>query len=117
MARNFKQFRYYKDGSSKNIPANFSKFTIALEDFINSDTGKSYFPIYKLGIQTLPGVKFYLNDKQRLNKGVVINNTGIFELDLKDKVEIDSLIFDPISLKTIGENENAYLLVDIIYEE
>ena len=121
MAKKFKQFRYYGDRSSKNIPAyqsdeeqGFTKSTIALEDFINPDTGKSYFPIYKLGIQGLPGTKFYINNN---DAGVLINNTGIFELDLKDNIVINSLLIDPQSLKNIDNNKNSCLLIDIIYED
>lgn len=117
MARNFKQFRYYGNENLNNEPKNFSTATIALEDFINPDTEKKYFPIYKLGIQGLPGTKFYINDKNRIGPGVLINNTGVFELDLKDNIVIDSLLIDPQSLRNINNNKNSYLLIDIIYED
>ena len=117
MAKKFKQFRYYGDENLNNEPANFCTTTIALENFINPDTESSYFPIYKLGIQGLPGTKFYINDKNRNDTGVLINNTGIFELDLKDNIVIDSLLIDPQSLENINNNKNSCLLIDIIYED
>jgi hypothetical protein len=36
-------------------------------------------PIVQLGIQSVPGTKFYLNGS---NNPIIIGNTGIYELDL-----------------------------------
>jgi hypothetical protein len=43
--------------------------------------------------------------------------TGTFELDLKDNIEITALTFDNESINMIRDNHNAYLIIDIIYEE
>lgn len=74
-------------------------------------------PIYQIGIQSLPGTKFYLNESQ---DPVMIGATGIYELDLHEKSTISGLRFDPESVKTIEEALNigtGYLIVDIVYEE
>ncbi len=74
-------------------------------------------PIYQIGIQSLPGTKFYLNESQ---DPVMIGSTGIYELDLHEKSTISGLRFDPESVKTIEKALNTgtgYLIVDIVYEE
>lgn len=139
MGRKYKQFRFYGASNEMNEPKGFDGNNL---NELTNENGKPYFPIYKLGIQTFPGFKFYINeDKNNENQGIIINNTGIFELDLKDKITINSLRFDPKSLgiiekKDTGDDQssnnqeddtdddqssnnrlNAYLLIDIIYEE
>jgi len=74
-------------------------------------------PIYQIGIQSLPGTMFYLNESP---DPVMIGTTGIYELDLHEKSTISGLRFDPKSIKTIEEALNTgtgYLIVDIVYEE
>ena len=72
--------------------------------------------ITQLGIQTLPGTKFYLNNS---NESIVVNNTGIFELDLEDQVQITALRFYYDSLRLISEanlvKDNNTALLDIIH--
>ena len=73
-------------------------------------------PIYQLGIQALPGTKFFLNGGI---DPVIIGATGIYELDLQDKASISALRFDAESMKTIekaGDAGNGFLIVDIVYE-
>ena len=111
----FKQFRYYADNSTLNEPQELSQAKLVIGDFGKDAEGIPYFPISKLGIQTMPGVKFYLNDNDIDNIPVIINNTGIFELDLKDKVRINNLKFDAISLNSIQNNPNKYIIIDIVY--
>ena len=71
-------------------------------------------PIIQLGIQSLPGTKFYLNNSYN---PVIIGNTGIYELDLNGLAEVTSLQFDQKTLQAIHNNSNAYLIIDIIYED
>ena len=71
-------------------------------------------PILQLGIQALPGTKFYLNGS---NNPIIIGNTGIYELDLQGLTEISSLSFEANSISLINGNANAYLIVDMIYDE
>ena len=74
-----------------------------------------YTPIIKLGIQSLPGTKFRLNANQDY---IMVGGTGLYELDMtQGSGVITSMNFDEISLINIDENNDAYLLIDILYEE
>jgi hypothetical protein len=70
-------------------------------------------PISQLGIQSLPGTKFYLNNS---NDPIIIGHTGIYELNLEGMAEITALAFDSKSIEAINGNYNSFLIVDIIYE-
>lgn len=106
MANKIMQFRYYGEKVSNNQPSNISASNLASGHIFSG-----YLPITQLGIQTLPGTKFYLNDSIY---PVVIGSTGIYELDLKGVTQITEIHFDKRSLNLINENNNAYLIVDII---
>lgn len=96
----------------------------------NNDNNVIYTNISQIGIQGAPGTRFWLNDAQQSSnpnalKGITLNWTGIFEIDLSDiGGEINSIIFDPSSkilyegLETAeGINPNNYkLIIDILYE-
>ena len=74
-----------------------------------------YTPIIKLGIQSLPGTKFRLNANQDY---IMVGGTGLYELDMtQGSGTITSMNFDEISLTNIDENNDAYLLIDMLYEE
>ena len=51
----------------------------------------SCYPIVQLGIQTLPGTKFYLNNSI---EPIIVGYTGIYELDLDNQTEIFKLTFN-----------------------
>lgn len=106
MANKIMQFRYYGEKVSNNQPSNISASNLASGHIFSG-----YLPITQLGIQTLPGTKFYLNNSIY---PVVIGPTGIYELDLKGVTQITEIHFDKRSLNLINENNNAYLIVDII---
>ena len=106
MANKIMQFRYYGEKVSNNQPSNISASNLASVHIFSG-----YLPITQLGIQTLPGTKFYLNNSIY---PVVIGSTGIYELDLKGVTQITEIHFDKRSLNLINENNNAYLIVDII---
>ena len=108
MARKIKQIRYYSDGHSNNYG------NPSYRNLISGSLFSNYIPIIQSGIQTLPGTKLYLNDS---NNPIIIGNTGIYELDLQGLTEINSLQFDATSLRLISENNNAYLIIDMIYED
>ena len=112
MAKQIKQFRYYQRGSNLNYP-NSNGEIIARENLENGDIFKPYFPISQLGIQGLPGTKVYLNNNTH---SVIVGLTGTYELNLNGKAEINALSFDYTSLNAIEENDNAYIIVDIVYE-
>lgn len=73
-------------------------------------------PVLRLGIQSLPGCKFYINEN---NSPIYIGNSGIFELDLVGTGQfITSLKFDEAWVDSIFTNESrytGYLIIDILY--
>lgn len=72
-------------------------------------------PIVKLGIQSIPGTRFRFNTNL---EWIVLGATGLYEIDLTDSAgSIVDLKFDKQSINNISENENAYLIIDIMYEE
>lgn len=109
MAKQVKQFRYYNNNASnKNYPQGISHRNV-----VSGSVFQPYMPITQLGIQALPGTKFYLNNDKM---PIIIGYTGIYELDLEGIAEITAIQFENTSVDAIDNNENAYLIVDIIYE-
>ena len=108
MANKIMQFRYYGEKVSNNQPSNISASNLASGHIFSG-----YLPITQLGIQTLPGTKFYLNNG---NDPIIIGSTGIYELDLEGQTEITQIQMDGGSMKTINDNDSAYLIIDIIYD-
>lgn len=109
MANVVKQFRFYSDSdSSKNQPIGALKSA-----FINGTVFENFFPILQLGVQALPGTKFYLNNAV---DPIIIGRTGIYELDLDGETEISNMRFDATSMNNISANMNAYLIVDVIFD-
>lgn len=115
MAKVIKQYRYYGSNESmksKNQPEN----EISLETL---ESGSVFFSedgliaITQLGIQTLPGTKFYINNAK---KPIIVGATGIYELELEGISQINSLRFDKRDMRIIDELNNAFLIVDALYE-
>lgn len=112
MAKHIMQFRYYNDEQGNNNQPEGLKAK-NLEERDNNIFSK-YTPITQLGIQALPGTRFFLNEN--IEGPVIIGSTGIYELDLEGISKINSLRFDHKSLELIANNPNAFLIVDVIYE-
>ena len=112
MARAIKQYRFY----SENDANHNQPFNISIENLVNGNIfdSPSCYPILQLGIQTLPGTKFYLNNS---TTPILIGSTGIYELDLEGLSTITDLHFDGPSISSIDANENAYLIIDVITED
>lgn len=108
MAKQVQQFRYYEENNQNNFPK-----SIRLRNLVTGSIFSTYKNITQLGVQGLPGTKFYINSA---NNPVIIGSTGIYELDLNGLAEITSLQFDRSSVQAINDNHNAFLIVDIIYE-
>lgn len=124
MAKAIKQFRYFAnlsgvDNTSKNQPSLDSDklqelfVNGALFDGSAPEQPQSYLPFLQIGIQTMPGVKFYLNEAK---EPIMIGSTGIFELDLNGVSEITSLKFDSNSMNLINSSTNGHLIVDVVWE-
>lgn len=110
MEKRIMQFRYYADKHDNNQPTGLTATMLssgtAFEDISN---------ITQLGIQTLPGVRVYLNNAEPASP-IIIGSTGIYELDLEGISQINAIHFEGNSLKKISTNPNAYLIIDMICE-
>ena len=113
MARKVQQIRYYgdhKSDSDKNQPANLTGNRLR-----SGSVFSKYTPMKQIGIQTMPGVKFYLNNSI---EPIIIGSTGIYELNVENLTEITALSFDTTSINMINETPStSYIIVDILYED
>ena len=113
MARKVQQIRYYgdhKSDSDKNYPANLTGNRLRSGSIFNQ-----YTPMKQIGFQTMPGVKFYLNNSI---EPIVIGSTGIYALNVENLTEITALSFDTTSINMINETPStSYIIVDILYED
>lgn len=122
MANRIKQFRYYNDtadGVSKNQPSQVvgedgRLIDTTYQHYVSGLVFGDNFPVLQLGIQALPGTKFKLNNAV---DPIIVGLTGIYELDLVGQTEITAIQFDADSMVNINNNNNAYLIVDIIYDD
>lgn len=110
MAKHIMQFRYYNDEQGNNNQPE----DLNAESLNKGTVFAKYLPFTQLGIQALPGTRFFLNDN--IEGPVIIGSTGIYELELEGISKISSLKFDSKSLKLIADNPNAFLIIDVIYE-
>lgn len=110
MARAVRQYRYYSENDSNNYPSN-----ISLANLCNGNIFRDpqVFPVVALGIQTLPGTKFYLNGS---NNPIIVGSTGIYELDVIDKAEIVNILLDYTSMLAIRDSDVGYLIIDVLYD-
>lgn len=112
MAKVIKQYRYYTDNNTtNNQPTNVTSQSYVSGKVFEND---NCFPILQLGIQTLPGTKFYLNNAER---PIIVGATGIYELDIDGLAEIVKLTFDYTSMETIKNSDTGHLIVDIVYDD
>lgn len=109
MAKQVRQYRYYANKDSRNYPANLSYASL-----VAGSAFQQSMPVVQLGIQALPGTKFYLNNS---DNPIIIGYTGIYELNLEGLTEITSLAFDAKSIQAINDAVNSCLIVDMIYEK
>ena len=119
MANKIKQFRYYNDTNNlgKNSPSvitiDGADTNVSYAHYVSGAVFGECFPVLQFGIQSLPGTKFYLTNG---NDPIIIGSTGIYELDLEGQTEITQIQMDGGSMKTINDNDSAYLIIDIIYD-
>ena len=113
MARKVYQVRYYGDNksdSNKNQPANLTGNRLR-----SGSVFSQYTPMKQIGIQSMPGVKFYLNNSI---EPITIGSTGIYELNVENMTEITALSFDTTSINMINQTPStSYIIVDILYED
>jgi hypothetical protein len=122
MAKRIKQYRYYNDnndGVTQNQPKEVVgddgvKQPVTYKHYVSGLVFGSNFPVLQLGIQALPGTKFYLNNAV---DPIIIGLTGIWEVDLDGQTEITAIQIDNQSIQNIKNNNNAFLIVDVIYDD
>lgn len=132
MGKILKQFRYYGKNNSKNYPKSTtgsSQDGISAENLRNGSIFGTD-SILRLGVQGLPGTKFYLNGSLH---PMILDASGIFSLEVKNGARINTIHFgdkdfdekkvensnyeDSISQIDNIKNDFAYLIVDILAEE
>ena len=118
-----RQFRFYNINSEQNYNGGMTIDGTPIEVNYNTLVNGNLFqlseknPAFQIGIQALPGTKFYLNSGLNNNNAIVVGLTGIYELNTeKIGINITNLQFDGQSILNINNNSGAYLIVDIIYE-
>lgn len=109
MAKQIYQYRYYPKLDTRNQPEDLNEINL-----VNGTIFADKMPIIQLGIQTLPGVQFYLNGS---TNPITIGTTGIYELDMSTEAIITSLRFDYESIQLIKGSQTAYLIIDIVWGE
>lgn len=109
MKKSIQQYRFFAPDS----PQNYAIETT--EKLVDGTFFGEKVPIFQLGIQGLPGTRFYLNDTVT---PVIIGDSGIFEIELgKGITEISKVKFDCASLDAIAKSQDAYLIIDTLYLE
>lgn len=107
--RKIEQARYYSyNDTERNQPKD-----VTMMNFVSGAVFKNKYPIIQLGIQTMPGVKFYINNSV---EPIIIGSSGVYDIELDGIAEINQLSFDAESMNTIRNNPGNYLIVDYIYE-
>ncbi len=107
MAKAIKQFRFF--GQNPTI----SSSNLTFQGLVSGNIFENFLPIYKLGIQGMPGTKFYLNNS---SDPIVIGITGIYELDTKGQTRITAINFSPDSIQNIMDSSFGGLIIDIMYD-
>lgn len=97
----------------KHTQLQFTSADIAYLSNANINIFEPYAPILHLGIQSIPGLKFYLN--KNYFAPLFVNNSGLFEINLTNTFGlIGSIEFDRDNLA--ASLSQGYLLIDILYE-
>lgn len=110
MTKKILQFRYKDDSNTDyNFPADIKK-----ESITSGEIFHSVMPVSQLGIQALPGTKFYLNGAVN---PIVMGVSGIYDLDIKNGARVTDLRFSKQSIDRIANSIGGYLIVDVLYGE
>ena len=68
----------------------------------------------------MPGVRFSFNSNDTAitssdYKGVMVGQTGIFELDLREVTPVNQITFENLSGQLAPFGDMAYLYLDVVY--
>ena len=105
MSKRFKQFVYGEDVTQEEL----------IKDTFLQDKGVGN-SVLQLGIQGLPGTKFYLNGNLY---PIILDASGVFYIEAKNGARISSLKFEEASINKIDsvKNDFAYLMIDVLIDE
>lgn len=103
-----KQYRCNISNSSSDVINNLQPDELSSNIF-----GNVNWTVNSLSIQTIPGVRFSLND----SGWVIIGATGYYEINPNGMFKISSLKFSDESANLISNSQYGYVLVDVTYEE
>lgn len=110
MSKKIFQFRYFGDENPENFPQ-----VINAEKLYSGSVFDGYTPITKIGIQSIPGLRFRFNNNV---DDIILGGTGLYELDLSNSSGVITAIsFNQQSIDSINRNKNAYLIIDFVNEE
>lgn len=104
MAREIIQYRYFGNNDENNYPSNLTLDDLASGKHFENKS------VIQLGVQTSGGVRMYLNGNTD-NQGIVIDSTGIYELNVDGMTVITNVQFDKNTLTSA-----TYIIIDVIYE-
>lgn len=108
MAKRIKQFRFFNDKDSQHNSKNTT-----YQRLVSGTVFSEVLPILQLGIQALPGTKFYINNSP---DPIMVGVNGVFELEMDGNTQITSLTFAPASLAMISKSATGGLIIDVTYE-
>ena len=108
MAKRIKQFRFFGTADTAHNTPNTNFQTL-----VSGNLFADILPILQLGIQALPGTKFYVNSS---TSPVLVGVTGVYEMSLQDNTQITSLSFDGNSLQAISNSSTGGLIIDVTYD-
>lgn len=114
MKKVLRQYRYYGETNAKsslNYPLDLNKDKLNSGAFYKDDSELLNAKIIGLKIQTFPGSEFFLNGEDSM----IIGSQGIYELKIAEGYELSTLRFSNKTLNMIDLNQNAYLIVDMIF--
>lgn len=106
MTQYFKQLIFCKTNSSYNTVG------LTADSLISGTAFTNYLPLSQLGVQALPGTKFYLNGN---NEPVIVGFSGVFTIDLSKGGFITQITFDQKSIQSIENNPQSMLIIDMAY--
>lgn len=122
MVKKMTQLRYFGEGNGLTNHTNLWNLNTTTDKY-ELDFTETLAPITYLGIQALPGSKFYINDN---TTEIIIGASGIYQLDLSNstgsiyKISIAKAVITLIN--EIYQNKNtitrpaAHLIIDLVYE-
>ena len=108
MAKRIKQFRFFSTTDTAHNTPNTNFQTL-----VSGNLFSDILPILQLGIQALPGTKFYVHSS---TSPVIVGVTGVYEMNLQDNTQITSLSFDGNSLQAISNSSTGGLIIDVTYD-